>query len=262
MLYNILVQPFIAAKLIDLNHQFYQTFSRQFSATRQRLQPGVYRILETLSASDAILDLGCGNGELARQLAHRQHQGNYAGLDFSAGLLDEARQSVPANLKAIFLQNDLTQEGWEADLPIHSFETILAFAALHHLPGDELRLQVLKTVRSCLAPSGRFIHSEWQFLNSARLRTRLQPWETLGLTESLVDPGDYLLDWRHGGYGLRYVHHFSQQELESLAWRAGFQVAETFFSDGKGGNWGIYQVWQQARHEPGETIHPPPGTTG
>ncbi len=59
-----------------------------------------------------------------------------------------------------------------------------------------------------------------------------------------MDPGDYLLDWRRGGEGLRYVHHFSPEELAELAAETGFRVLETFWSDGEGGNLGLYQVWE------------------
>jgi tRNA (uracil-5-)-methyltransferase TRM9 len=54
--------------LLDLNRQFYQQFGAAFSATRQRIQPGVARLLERLPLQGRWLDLGCGNGELAREL--------------------------------------------------------------------------------------------------------------------------------------------------------------------------------------------------
>jgi len=46
------------ARLLDLNKQFYQTFGREFSSTRQRLQPGVQRVLDTLSGDESVLDSG------------------------------------------------------------------------------------------------------------------------------------------------------------------------------------------------------------
>ena len=55
-------------RLLALNYQFYQTFAAPFSATRQRLQPGVLRLLPAIPETARLLDLGCGNGELARQL--------------------------------------------------------------------------------------------------------------------------------------------------------------------------------------------------
>ncbi len=71
-----------------------------------------------------------------------------------------------------------------------------------------------------------FTYSNWQFLNSPRLRKRIQPWTRAGLTADQVDPGDYLLDWRRGGEGLRYVHHFSPEELAELAAETGFRVID------------------------------------
>jgi hypothetical protein len=59
-----------------------------------------------------------------------------------------------------------------------------------------------------------------------------------------VDAGDYLLDWRSGGEGLRYVHHFDEAELQGLAERSGFQIDETFYSDGETGNLGLYEIWK------------------
>ena len=124
------------------------------------------------------------------------------------------------------------------------FGFVLAFAVLHHIPGKELRRQILRKVRRLLKYKGSFIHSEWQFLNSPRLVARIQPWSTLGLSELAVDPGDYLLDWRQGGSGLRYVHFFQIEELQQLADISGFQVVETFYSDGVGKHLGLYQTWR------------------
>jgi tRNA (uracil-5-)-methyltransferase TRM9 len=232
------------SKLLELNHLFYQTLALQFSSTRQRLQPGVARLLASLPPGADILDLGCGNGELARELAHRGHQGAYTGLDFSAELLSEARHNLSPSLNATFHQADLASPSWDEALPLHRYDVILALAVLHHLPGRQLRRDVLQTASRRLATGGRFIHSEWQFLNSPRLRRRLQPWESAGLADEDVEAGDYLLDWRQGGYGLRYVHHFSPEELGALANETGFTIRETFLSDGAGGKLGLYQVWE------------------
>jgi SAM-dependent methyltransferase len=74
------VNPTTLSRLLELNRQFYLTFALQFSTTRQRLQPGVMRILEQIGISANVLDLGCGNGELARQLARRGSSGAYTGF--------------------------------------------------------------------------------------------------------------------------------------------------------------------------------------
>ncbi len=238
------MDPTTVVALLAVNHQFYQTFAVQFSATRQRIQPGVQRLLPALLAANRLLDLGCGNGELARRLLRQDFRGQYFGLDFSPGLLEAASQDLPAGATVSFLSADLALPGWEAVLPPGPYDLAMAFAVLHHLPGVALRQQVLRATQRLLAPGGRLVLSTWQFLNSPRLRQRIQPWEQAGFSPGQVDAGDYLLDWRHGGRGLRYVHHFSAEELEQLAHDCAFQVVESFLSDGENGQSGLYQVWQ------------------
>ena len=258
------MKPDIAQRLLALNRQFYTDLGSQFSATRGRVQPGVRRILDSLNGNETILDLGCGNGELARTLARDGHRGAYLGLDFSLPLLAEA-ESVPDGFSAEFAEVDLASD-WSviarsiatkqfprkrkiATPPTAArndmFDIIFSFATLHHIPSRELRANILNTVQALLARDGRFIHSNWQFLNSLRLRLRLRRWSEAGLTDADVDEGDYLLDWRSGGAGLRYVHHFNEEELAWLAKSSGFKIIDTFYSDGKEGNLAIYQTWQK-----------------
>ena len=259
-----------AAHLIELNKDFYTRFGDSFSATRHRIQPGVRRVLQMLKGDESILDLGCGNGELARELAKRGHRGPYLGVDFSLQLLRDA-EPQPEGFSARFLQVDLTSDNLidviasrvtgkqhlrsPALAPGASvrqvqvspgndiFGVIYCFAVLHHIPSHKLRLKILEQVHKVLRPDGKFIHSNWQFLNSEKLKARIQPWEAGAISESDVDSGDYLLDWRDGGLGLRYIHHFSEVELNELAEASGFHVSETYHADGEGGRLGLYQVW-------------------
>jgi len=231
-----------ASRIIELNRKFYTHFGDSFSATRHRIQPGVRRVLETLNGDENILDLGCGNGWFARELAQRGHKGSYLGVDFSLPLLRDA-ESQPEGFSAKFMQVDLTQISSFSDQLADNWSLITAFAVLHHIPSVELRLDILKTVHQLLKPNGLFIHSNWQFLNSKKLTSRIQDWSKAGLSSDDVDPNDYLLDWRSGGEGLRYVHHYDDTELQELATETGFQVKDVFYSDGETGDLGLYQVW-------------------
>ena len=239
-----------AARLIELNRDFYTRFGDSFSATRHRIQPGVRRVLEMLKGNESILDLGCGNGELARELAKRGHRGPYLGVDFSLPLLREAGfphvgTSQPGRFSAAFQQVDLTQlsvNSIQSSVTDH-WSLITAFAVLHHIPSRELRLNIIRTIHKLLKPNGLFIHSNWQFLNSEKLKARIQPWESAAISNLDVDAGDHLLDWRSGGEGLRYVHHFKEEELNELAQASRFRISDTFHSDGVGGRLGLYQIW-------------------
>jgi tRNA (uracil-5-)-methyltransferase TRM9 len=234
-----------AAQLHSLNKQFYQTFGNEFSSTRQRLQPGVLRVLDHIGTDQNILDLGCGNGELARELMRRGHRGHYTGLDFSLSLLEVARHGWEDSPNT-FIKADLTSKEWVRLIPagMAPFDLVTAFAVLHHIPGRDGRLTILKKAHDLLRPGGSLIHSVWQFLNSEKLKSRIQPWEKVGLSTEEVDVNDYLLDWRSGGQGLRYVHHFDEAELQELAETCGFRVRETFRSDGTNGLLALYQTWE------------------
>lgn len=236
-----------AQQLIDLNRQFYSEHGRDFSETRARLQPGVLRLLDTIDKYEAILDLGCGNGELARSLSRRAHQGSYLGLDFSLPLLKEAeREAFTFNVK--FLETDLTalsrfsKQQAETD----HWSLVSAFAVLHHIPGQELRLDILKIVHDLLKKDGLFVHSNWQFLDNPRMKARIQAWDSAGLGPQDVDMGDYLLDWKRGAPGLRYVHQFDENELAAMARTSRFEIIETFYSDGENKRSGLYQIWKKA----------------
>jgi tRNA (uracil-5-)-methyltransferase TRM9 len=232
----------VAKQLIELNREFYSRFGDSFSATRRRLQPGVMKILASIQDDDSVLDLGCGNGHFLRELIRRGHKAPLLGVDFSLPLLRDA-ESTPG---IEFREVDLTTLSAVSDqlLVTGHWSLITAFATLHHIPSHEIRLGILQTVKSLLKSDGRFILSNWQFLNSKKLKARIQPWNKTGLLDDDVDEGDYLLDWRSGGEGLRYAHHFSGEELPGLAGQVGMRVSESFLSDGENGRLGLYQIWE------------------
>ena len=233
-----------AIKILSLNHQFYQSFAADFSETRGRLQPGVLSLMDRILAAERILDLGCGNGELARELTQSGYGGVYHGTDFSGKLLENACQDLPPDGIIQFFELNLVSASWENILTKAPYPLITCFAALHHIPGDQERLRVVKNIRKHLSDDGTFFLSNWQFLRSERFKDRILPWSTADIGDDEVDEGDYLLDWRRGGKGVRYVHHFTEEELAGLAQEGGFRITESFYSDGKEGDLSIYQIWE------------------
>ena len=250
------MKPQIMQQLTNINEEFYQTFGKAFAETRRRISPGVAWALENWIADGNWLDIGCGSGALSQGWVEKGLTGLYWGVDFSYPLLDEARKSInaiklPPGLEVRFSHKNLGDENWKADVEMVKFDGVLAFAVLHHIPGGELRLRLLKQLNQMIKSGGLFIHSEWQFQNNPKLLARVQDWAKVGLREGQVEPGDTLLDWRHAtgdegqDNGLRYVHLFSREELADLALASGFQVVAEHVSDGKGGKLGLYQVWRK-----------------
>lgn len=243
-------------RLLSINQEFYQSFGHAFAQTRRRIQPGVRRVLTEWIRDGNWLDIGCGGGVLAQVWINTGRLGSYTGIDFSTPLLEEAAallNEMPAHagLKVAFKQVNLAAEGWANELIGRLFDGIVSFATLHHIPGAEYRLNMLKQAGLLLKPGGLFILSVWQFQHSPKLMARVQPWEKAGLGVDEVEAGDTLLDWRHPGEepdkgpGLRYVHLFSREELKMLAGGAGFEISAEFESDGQGEKLGLYQVWRK-----------------
>ena len=72
----------------------------------------------------------------------------------------------------------------------------------------------------------------------------------VGIDADDVEDGDVLLDWKAEqattqNIGYRYVHIFQQEELTELAEQNGFSINTSYYSDGKEGNIGLYQIWEK-----------------
>ncbi|HMK07635.1 MAG TPA: class I SAM-dependent methyltransferase [Anaerolineales bacterium] len=236
------MRPAVRDELLRINRAFYQSLAGPFATTRRRLQPGVRGVLERVAPSETVLDVGCGHGLAAEALIRRGHRGFYLGIDASPALIEMARRRAAANWVQ-FAVVDVAHPGWLTGLVDVPVDWLLAFAVLHHLPDAALRERVVGEMRSAIRPGARAAVSVWDFAGSERFQRRVVGWESIGLAAADVEPGDYLLDWREGGTGVRYVHHFSPEELADLANSADFEVVSQFHSDGEGGNLGLYQVW-------------------
>ncbi len=174
-------------------------------------------------------------------------------------MLEEARQKIKTqnakcNLNTTFKLANLADPRWDEDLQSMSMDGALAFAVMHHIPGKMLRGRILRQLHRILKNDGIFVHSEWQFYKSPKLMARIQSWESIGLSDTDVDPGDTLLDWRYAlpgqdeETGLRYVHLFQREELTQTANENGFEVVHEFESDGREGMLSLYQTWKKRKH--------------
>jgi trans-aconitate methyltransferase len=234
------MHPDVIQRLLDLNQEFYQTFAVHFSETRERVQPGVLRAIAGIPEDSSVLDLGCGNGRLSNALAKQGHHGHYLGLDSSQELLALAGvESTHVNPE--FIQVDIARDNFREVTPV-KFDRVFAFAVLHHIPGHESRKQLLVKICESMKSGGSFTFSVWNFLQSSKLRARVVPWSTVEVNQDQLEQGDFLLDWKRGGYGLRYVHAFQEEELVQLTQESGFEVAERYESDGEGGKLGFYMT--------------------
>ena len=245
------MDPTVRATLVGLNRTFYARFAVDFARTRSGWPAGFDRILPYLRPAANVLDLGCGNGRLLTFLAKHNWNGQYVGADSSRALLDFAEQAAVraadagARIDARFEFVDFAEQYWTSTLGTSAFDAITALAVLHHIPGRAQRTEFLAACQALLQPQGVLVLSTWQFLIAPRLRAHILPWETIGLTSSRVEAGDYLLSWGEGAVGQRYCAAIDEDELATEASPAGLSMGGSFRGDGREGNLNLYAMLQR-----------------
>lgn len=105
--------------------------------------------LPLVMAAAAVLDVGCGTGELLRLARQAGHRGFLCGLDPAAAMLEQARCRTDIE----WVLGDLASASWDQafDLVVmtgHAFQVLL--------DDDELRAS-LAAVRAALMDEGRFV---------------------------------------------------------------------------------------------------------
>ena len=230
-----------------------------------------------------VLDLACGNMRLERFLADELPGARFefhavdncgelaAGLSLPAGVVyhnvdilgalldaasDDSRASAPrapGMLERVETNPSPTIPEWvgmnpSPTIPLCALSCCFGF--MHHVPGFELRVAVLRELVRRTAPGGIIAVSFWQFMHDERLASKAQEAERAarehGLLEPAVldalEPGDHLLGWQDGT-SLRYCHHFEEREIDQFieALPAGtVRPFESYSADGRAGNLNRY----------------------
>ncbi len=112
------------------------------------------RIADVIPAQpgDAVLDVGCGTGDLAFVLAERVGaNGSVAGIDASPEMIARAQRKARRRRSPVDFQVALAQSLPFAD---QRFDHVVSSLAFHHLPGD-LKRQALLSIARVLKPGGR-----------------------------------------------------------------------------------------------------------
>ena len=99
------------------------------------------------SPCENALEIGCGTGELARNLA--QHAEHVIALDLAPQMIRLARERSAQYTNIDFKCADIMQE----ELPYESFDYVVSVATLHHLPLED----VLIKIKSALKGNGTLV---------------------------------------------------------------------------------------------------------
>lgn len=250
-----------AEQLIRITSEFYAQQAQSFSATRQMPWQGWQQCLDAmpqLSAGEkpSVLDIGCGNLRFARFLCDEAGivPATYFAVDNCKPLVESGETDAHISDLA-FIELDVIKSLFDntlsSRLTVPACDLVVAFGFLHHVPGVEKRLQLLRTLLEKTKPGGYVCVSFWQFMNSQKLaakaqETTAQGLQALGIDALELEENDYLIGWQDKADTWRYCHHFSQEELDELLASLGsdVHVCAQFSADGKDNNLNRYVILQ------------------
>lgn len=138
----------------------------------------------------AVLDYGCGAGDLMRVLAAQGARADFTGCDVSGGMLAEAGRRWPAAfgpVPALALQ-----DGAATPFADGRFDVVTISAVLHHVPPAE-RPAVYRELGRVLKPGGRI------YVFEHNPRNPLVRWV---IARTPIDANAILLDAREVRHGL------------------------------------------------------------
>lgn len=243
-------------KLAAATAAFYERHAGSFAASRTQSWHGWQQLIAGIQAAVQrkpvhFLDLGCGNGRfltfLEREVVMHEKTTafTYTGIDSSAALLKEA-DAVQTTHAATFQQRDILTELLAGTFftTFHDFHAsyISVYGVMHHIPSQELRRQLLSDLAQIISPDGTCVISFWQFEQFLTKESCLANPTQLALSESDLEPGDYLLGWHGDVTAPRYCHNFSDSEALELARATGWNVVSHFHADGKEDKANLYLV--------------------
>ena len=251
-----------AEQLSYVTSEFYAQQTQSFSATRQMPWQGWQQCLDAMpqllvGEKPSVLDVGCGNLRFARYLCDEAKivPAEYFAVDNCKPLVESGETNAQTP-QVTFIELDviksLLDNTLSSRLTVPACDLVVAFGFLHHVPGAQKRIQLLRTLLEKTKP-GRFVCiSFWQFMNSQKLaakaqKTTAQGLHALGIDASELEEHDYLIGWQDKADTWRYCHHFSQEELDELLASLGpdVHVCAQFSADGKDNNLNRYVILQR-----------------
>jgi ubiquinone/menaquinone biosynthesis C-methylase UbiE len=125
----------------------YNAIAAQYLATRTEDSADVQllgELIQRLARGAHVLDAGCGAGVPVTRILSRFFR--VTGVDFSEAQIELARQLVP---DAQFVCQDMT----ELTFPDNSFDAVVSYYAIIHIPREEHR-QLLANFYRMLKPEG------------------------------------------------------------------------------------------------------------
>ncbi len=221
-------RPLILQAVSLSTEQVFSATAALYDSNRTRLIPGfegLYRWAVSLVPANAtqILDLGAGTGLLTAFLRARLPDARFHLVDFSAAMLDKAKERFAGDQHVTFEHGDYSSRTLQG-----RYHAVVSALSIHHL-NDEAKRTLFTTIKNVLLPGGVFVNAD----------------QVLGSTPALEDR--YKKDWLHKVKALGASEQeikdslFRQQEdrcasvEDQMTWMraAGLIDVDCWFKDGR-----------------------------
>ena len=198
----------------------WDTIAQSFDSTRRKPWKQCMDFIQSLSKTDFVADIGCGNGRHLIPCA--QHCRKTIGLDISSELLKIVQKKLYENKlnNAELIHSDIVY------LPLknESVNAVLYIATLHNIKGSEKRIQSLKEVKRILKRNGRALISVWSRWQDKYRKQFFRKWFT---QFDRSEFGDVDIYWRQHGLNIpRFYHLYSKREFINDLTKAGLEILE------------------------------------
>ncbi len=221
-------------KIVERN---YKEIANDFNETRKKyLWPELIKLTKNVKNNEKVLDVGCGNGRLLKAFEGKEI--NYLGIDSSEKLISlaksEIRNPAPASragqgLKFEFRKGDILELSKISEI---NFDYIFCIAVLHHIPGQDLRIQTLKQLKNKVELDGKIIITVWNLWSQKKFRKFIWKFILLKLIgKNKMDYGDILFDWKNSKgekVSRRYYYAFTKRQLKKIARKAGLKIKKIY----------------------------------
>lgn len=188
----------------DKSQRFWNTLSSRTSREPEELSGTSLQTVEAtlhhLSPTDAVLDYGCGTGDLTAAVAARVK--TVRAIDTASGMIEAAREKAQQRRVENIRFEHASIDGLDA--PDGSFQAVTAFNVLHYV--DDVQM-VSRRICDLLVPGGLFISSTACMGERVSLLGTLVRFATkLGLVPDIT--------------------YYKEPELEALIASGGFRIVE------------------------------------